>query len=334
MTTTPRLAMTYLASSQADAEIKHNEALDILDAMVGCSVIDRDLTAPPTASEGEVYIVGPSATGAWTSKDGKLALWYHAQWVFITPKEGFFAWVVDEASFIKYQSGSWQLALPKYDTQRFNKRRYRSSANRGANTRTVVGATGATPAGTLGNTADETEGSFQTWTTTAVNGNVAGNSIFTTGSTGSSVQLRYKPMVAFRFKTPSDLSLLRIMLGWAASSPGSSDSPAVNSVLLRYSTNASDPGWMWYTYNGSSNVSSSQIASISTDTAYLVVLKAISGSIVEVWMGSDWDTITRVATINSGLPSDTTDMYAWMTVTTLSAATRQIKFGQCEEERM
>lgn len=334
MPSTPRLAMPYLASNQADAEINHNISLNILDALVDCRVVDRDLTAPPAAANGDVYIVAASATGDWTGKDGKLAIWYNNQWYYITPKEGFEVWVQDESVKLRYAGGSWIYAefgrVPQFG--RLGRRRFRMHTNRGANTRTVVGATGATPAGTIGNTADEAEGPFQTWTTTASSGNVAGNSIFTTGATGSNVQLRWKPVVAFHIKTPSDISDIRLMVGLAASSPGSSDTPAVQSILLRYSTAVPDPAWVSYLYNGGSTVSGALGGFISGDTSYLVVFKAVTGSVVEIWMGTTWENLAMVQRITSGLPSDSTDLYPWITCTTLTAATRQIKVSTAEAE--
>lgn len=333
MSNTPRLVMPLLASNQADGEINHNASLNILDALVNCRVVDRDLAAPPAAANGDVYIVATGGSGAWSGKDGKLATWYNSQWSFITPKEGFEVWVMDEQVQLRYVGSAWVYSdegqVPQFG--RLGRRRYRMHTDRGANTRTVVGAAGAVPAGTLGNTADEAEGPFQTWTTTASSGNVAGNSIFTTGATGSSVQLRWKPIVAFHIKTPSDLSNIRLMVGLAASSPGSSNTPAVNSILLRYSTGVPDSGWKSYIYNGS-GTTSAQLFAANADTSLLVVFKALSGSVVEIWMGTSWDTLTLVQQITSGLPSSSTDLYPWITCTTLTAATRQIKVSTVEVE--
>jgi len=332
MTTTPRLGLTYLAANQSNGEALYNAALNIVDALMGCRVTTRTLSTPPSAALGDVYIVGASATGAWSGHDGELAIWYNSQWTFIVPQEGMVVWLEDEQLHLRYVAAAWEYV----DNQlpglcRMGARRYRSHADRGAATRTVTGAAGATPAGTIGNTADEAEGPLQSWTTTAVNGNAAGNSIFTTGATGSSVQLRWKPIVAFKIKTGSSIASLRIMCGLAASDPSGSNTPAVNSVLLRYSTGSSDTGWRSYIYNGS-GVTSSKLADIAADTGYLIVMKATSSTTLEIWIGSDWDTLVKVQTITSGLPSSSTDLYPWLTVTTLTAATKTIKFGQCEVE--
>jgi len=63
------------------------------------SVIDKDLTAPPGGeSVGDRYIVGASATGAWSGHDFEIAEVTAAGpvWGFTTPDEGFATYVEDE----------------------------------------------------------------------------------------------------------------------------------------------------------------------------------------------------------------------------------------------
>lgn len=70
------LALPYLSPSQAQKHITHNEALQILDAVVRLAVLASDLGTPPAAvNTGARYIVGASATGAWTTQEGQVALW-------------------------------------------------------------------------------------------------------------------------------------------------------------------------------------------------------------------------------------------------------------------
>lgn len=53
-----RLRIPYLAASQAQKHVTHNEALTLLDTLVQASVIDKDLTTPPISpAEGDCYIV-------------------------------------------------------------------------------------------------------------------------------------------------------------------------------------------------------------------------------------------------------------------------------------
>lgn len=90
-----------------------NANLRILDALVALRVADKDLTAPPAATGGSVYIIGASPTGAWAGRAGQLALWCigddvpGGQWLFVTPKDSWRAWVVDEGKFYQRVAGAW-----------------------------------------------------------------------------------------------------------------------------------------------------------------------------------------------------------------------------------
>ena len=76
------------------------------------SVKDRDLTAPPGGpTEGDSYIVGPAATGAWATHDGKVAFWSGSAWVFGIPRIGWVAYVEDEEKLIAYKSGGWSAGI-------------------------------------------------------------------------------------------------------------------------------------------------------------------------------------------------------------------------------
>lgn len=108
MSTTPKLALTYLEEAQASAEVPHNDALNRLDFLTSISIKDRDLATPPgSPATGDTYLVATSGTGAWTGKDGKLAS-YYGGWVFATVKSGMIVHVQDEDIFIaRTQAGTW-----------------------------------------------------------------------------------------------------------------------------------------------------------------------------------------------------------------------------------
>ena len=70
-------------------------------------VKDKDLTAPPTTpAEGDRYIVGPSATGAWATHDDDIAWWDTSAWQFDTPAKGWKCCVEDEDEYY-YFITSW-----------------------------------------------------------------------------------------------------------------------------------------------------------------------------------------------------------------------------------
>ena len=102
------LQLPYLMASQSQKHVTHNEALRMLDAIVQLSVSDRDLVVPPTTpAEGERFIVGDGAADAWSGHDGNIAAWQDGTWAFLTPREGWLAWVADEASLLVWQASGW-----------------------------------------------------------------------------------------------------------------------------------------------------------------------------------------------------------------------------------
>ncbi len=108
MSDTTHLAMPFIEAAQAQKHVTHNEALQILDAIVMLSVLDRDLATPPaTLADGDRYLVAASATGDWSGHDGKIAAWQDGAWTFHTPREGWFVWLADEDIFLVFNGASW-----------------------------------------------------------------------------------------------------------------------------------------------------------------------------------------------------------------------------------
>jgi hypothetical protein len=72
-----------------------------LDGLIMPRVLSRVLTAPPTIADGAMYIIPPSATGAWASKTGQIARGFTVGvgapgWEFFTPLSGWAVSVVNE----------------------------------------------------------------------------------------------------------------------------------------------------------------------------------------------------------------------------------------------
>jgi hypothetical protein len=73
--TSPLLALPYLQPAQAQKHVTHNEALQLLDAMVQLRVQGWGVTLPPVSpAAGDVWEVGAGATGLWAGQGGRLAL--------------------------------------------------------------------------------------------------------------------------------------------------------------------------------------------------------------------------------------------------------------------
>ena len=110
MSNSPRLGIPYLVESQAQKEVTHNEAINLLELLVQPSAKDILATPPVSPAEGDLYIVDTSATGAWAGKDKHLTAYIGGAWKFLAPVKGYVVWVQDEAKFYYYSDSSvWTL---------------------------------------------------------------------------------------------------------------------------------------------------------------------------------------------------------------------------------
>lgn len=107
MSNSPRLALPYIVSGQAQKEVTHNDALNGLDSLAQIGVLSATLDTPPgSPAEGDSYIIGSSPTGAWAGHAGKVAS-YYSGWQIRTPREGWLAWVADTDGFVAHDGSNW-----------------------------------------------------------------------------------------------------------------------------------------------------------------------------------------------------------------------------------
>lgn len=105
---TQKLRLPEMTEAQAQKHLTFNEAMTDLDVLVLLSVKDKDLTSPPgSPSEGDKYIVGASATGAWSGYDTYITGYYNGAWEFYNPRAGWTTYVEDEDLFLTYRNLVW-----------------------------------------------------------------------------------------------------------------------------------------------------------------------------------------------------------------------------------
>jgi hypothetical protein len=109
--TTANLDLPYILPSQAQKHVTHNEALQLLDAIVQLVVSSQAASPPPDPEEGDCHAVIATATGDWTGQEGALAAYIDGDWIFIAPKPGWRAWFVPEGAQ-RYWTGTEWSALP------------------------------------------------------------------------------------------------------------------------------------------------------------------------------------------------------------------------------
>lgn len=111
MSATPNLGLELVPSNSLQPWVAVNDALQLIDALIQLNVLDKDLTAPPATVAGDVgkrWIVPAGATDAWAGHSTDIALCIGAgQWRFIDAREGFNAWVADEAKRYNFTAGAW-----------------------------------------------------------------------------------------------------------------------------------------------------------------------------------------------------------------------------------
>ncbi|MET0527430.1 MAG: DUF2793 domain-containing protein, partial [Microvirga sp.] len=108
MTSTPHLALPLLAAAQAQKHVTHNEALASLDALVQMSLKERGRSAPPSSpTDGDRYLVGSDATGAFAGQEGKIALYELSAWRFLVPRAGWVAHVESERAVVIHDGEQW-----------------------------------------------------------------------------------------------------------------------------------------------------------------------------------------------------------------------------------
>jgi len=108
MSSTPHLALPLIAAAQAQKHITHNEAIASLDALVQLAVKERNRTAPPaTPEEGDRYIVGANATGAFAGHEAQVALFDLGLWRFFAPQPGWRAYVEIEDLVVLFDGTEW-----------------------------------------------------------------------------------------------------------------------------------------------------------------------------------------------------------------------------------
>lgn len=105
--TTPNLQLPEWEQDQDQPHVTVNEALRILDCLTQLRILDRDLTAPPgSPTDGDCYLPAGPATGDWAGQENAVAMYIGTAWVFRFPRDGWRAYVVDEAQNIQYGGGS------------------------------------------------------------------------------------------------------------------------------------------------------------------------------------------------------------------------------------
>ena len=112
MAETRRLALPLLDGAQAQKHATMNTALTRLDALSAPAALSRANAAPPEVfADGDLYIVGAGASGAWAGQEGMIAYADNLGWSFAAPLVGRRLWVEDERLEVAHDGAAWVAAL-------------------------------------------------------------------------------------------------------------------------------------------------------------------------------------------------------------------------------
>lgn len=110
MESTQRLRLPLLSAGQAQKEIVHNEALQLIDVVLAGAVEEAPRSTPPSApTAGQCFIVGPEPTGEWIGYADHLAAFAAAGWRYLPPAEGMTVLVRTARAAATYSGGSWEI---------------------------------------------------------------------------------------------------------------------------------------------------------------------------------------------------------------------------------
>lgn len=108
MVKTANLELPLLQAAQAQKHVTVNEALALLDAAAQLRLQSISVQEPPVGvTDGMAYFVPTGASGEWALQHGKLAVQSNGGWVFVTPRTGWRAWIVDTATAAMFDGVAW-----------------------------------------------------------------------------------------------------------------------------------------------------------------------------------------------------------------------------------
>jgi hypothetical protein len=107
---TPRLGLPFIAAGQAQKDLRHNEALQLLDMLVAPAVEALPANAAPaTPPIGSCYLVGNDPSGDWAGEANAIAGYSDGGWRFASMAEGAVVYVRSEDLFATYRDGDWEV---------------------------------------------------------------------------------------------------------------------------------------------------------------------------------------------------------------------------------
>jgi len=79
----------------------------IVDCLLHCAIEDQQSGPPATPADGQAWLIGTTATGAWSGHDDQIALRQLGQWLFVAPRDGMRVLNKTTGQWLGRVSGTW-----------------------------------------------------------------------------------------------------------------------------------------------------------------------------------------------------------------------------------
>ena len=106
---TVRFELPLLFAGQAQKESFVNETTARIDALLHGAIEAEQAAPPATPADGQAWLVGAGASGAWLGQVGKIAARQAGNWLFVTPRDGIKLLNRSSGQEMRY-SGGWKIA--------------------------------------------------------------------------------------------------------------------------------------------------------------------------------------------------------------------------------
>ena len=107
--TTARYSLPLLFAGQAQKEVTVNGAHALTDMLLHAAIEGEASLPPAEPLEGDCWLVGPAAGGAFAGREGQLACYQQGTWLFVVPRAGLLAFDCAAGQFLLHSDG-WRRA--------------------------------------------------------------------------------------------------------------------------------------------------------------------------------------------------------------------------------
>jgi len=104
--TSPKFGLTLMPDNVVTPEVIVNEGISTHDILIAGTVKDYKATPPGAPADGDTYLVGASATGAWAAHDEEIAF-YVGGWIFLTAPLNFVMYNENNGYYYRMGASVW-----------------------------------------------------------------------------------------------------------------------------------------------------------------------------------------------------------------------------------